>query len=275
MKESEYSLPVRVSGEVPVAGDTAIYGTFSTESAVSLEELFYMFLANMWKIILCALLGGCLAFAWTKFFVTPLYTATAKIYVVSASNDSVVDLSDLQIGSQLTSDYSAMLTLHPLLNEVIDNLQLNMSYEELADMISVRSPADTRLLYITVQHPQPALAADIANEIAELSTVFLPEIMECKAPNIAEEALVPTAPSSPSYSRNATLGAFAAAVFYCGFLLVRFLLNDTFRTPEDVERYLGEVPLCVIPEIAALSNDDKNKKAAHGFRSRHGRQMVK
>lgn len=225
------------------------------ETEIDLVELFYMYLGHIWQIILVLLVGAVLAFTYTKIFVTPQYTSTAKIYVVSASNDSVVNLSDLQIGAQLTGDYEELLKIHPLIEEVIANLQLDMTYNQLLNMISITSPSDTRLLYVTVEGPNAAQTADIANQIAELAVVYLPEIMECAPPNIADRALVPTRPSSPSTTRNTALGGMAAVVIYCGILLAAFVMNDTFKSQEDIEKYLGETPLCVIPEVN--TNDKK------------------
>ena len=39
-----------------------------------------------------------------------------------------------------------------------------------------------------------------------------------------------------------------AAVACCGFLVVRYLMDDSFVTPEDISRYFGVQPLAVIPE---------------------------
>lgn len=229
------------------------------EMEVDLVELFYMYLGHIWQIVLILMAGAILSLCVTKFCITPKYTATAKIYIVSASNDSVVNLSDLQIGAQLTKDYEELLKIHPLLEEVITNLQLNITYDELLHMVNVVSPANTRLLYVTVKSPSPTQAANIANEIAELSIFYLPEIMECAPPHIADRALIPIAPSSPSTVKNTVLGGFAAVLVYCIILLVGFMMNDTFKSQEDIEKYLGETPLCVIPE-ANFSGQRRQKK---------------
>lgn len=231
---------------------------------VDLVELFYMYLGHIWQIAVVLVVGAVLAFSYTKIFVTPMYTSTAKIYVVSASNDSVVNLSDLQIGAQLTGDYEELLTIHPLMEEVISNLNLNMSYKQLVDMVTITTPPSTRLLYVTVESPVATQAADIANEIAKLSIEYLPEIMECSPPNIADAALTPNRPSSPSAARNTVLGAMAAVLVYCGILLVKFVMDDTFKDQDDIEKYLGETPLCVIPEVNMSRKKQSPRKNTAG-----------
>lgn len=71
-----------------------------TEEEIDLVEVFYLLWGHILQIIACFLAGALLAFGFTYFFVTPMYQASASIYIVSASNNSIVNLTDLQIGSQ-------------------------------------------------------------------------------------------------------------------------------------------------------------------------------
>lgn len=215
---------------------------------IDLVEVFYLLWGNILKILACVVAGAVLAFGFTFFFVTPKYQASASIYIVSASNDSIVNLTDLQIGAQLTADYQELMLSRPLLQDVIRNLKLDTTYKSLARQISITNTSDTRILKITVIDADPQLAADIANELVKQACIYLPKIMETESPNLVEDAVVPSQKSSPSYSRNTVLGALLGAVLCCGVLLVRYLMNDTFVTPDDIAKYFGTQPLATIPE---------------------------
>lgn len=238
------------------------------DDVIDLVELFYVLWGHAWQIILCLVLGAAIAFGVTKFLITPMYQATSSIYIVSASNNSVVNLTDLQIGAQLTADYQELLVSRPLLEDVIKNLDLkdvsgekSMSVGALRGMIEVTNTSDTRILKITVTSPDPKESADIANELVDQACIYLPKIMETDEPNLVEEAIPPTSKSSPSYSKNIMLGGMAGAVLCCGILVLRYLMNDTFMTPDDVERYLGIQPLATIPEgNLGDFNQDKKKR---------------
>ena len=78
---------------------------------IDLLELFYLFRQKLLWILAALVIGGLGVGAFTYFFITPTYEATAKLYIVSASNDSVVNLSDLQIGTSLTADYQELARL--------------------------------------------------------------------------------------------------------------------------------------------------------------------
>lgn len=230
------------------------------EDTIDLVEVFYLFWGHLWQIILCLLLGAALAFSYTYFLVTPLYQASAKIYIVSASNDSVVNLSDLQIGASLTADYQELLLSRPLLQDVINNLSLDMDYKALEGMISITNTTDTRILKILVTSPDPQESADIANELVNQANIYLPNIMETDTPNLVESAIAPASKSSPSYSKNTLLGGLAGVVLCCAVLLVRFLMNDTFVTPDDIAKYFGVQPLATIPEGDLGSSNGAGRK---------------
>ena len=231
------------------------------EDEIDLVELFYLLWGHALQIIACIILGGAAAFAYTYFLVTPLYQATAKMYVASATYNSIVDIYDMQLGSQLALDYQQLILSRPLMEDVAEALELDIEPAGIASMVSVNNPEDTRIIEITVTCPDPQLAADLANEIAYQASVHLPRIMESPAPNIYEDALVPKQKSSPSYSRNTLLGAMALAVVYCGILVVRYLMDDSFTTPEEINRCFGVQPLAVIPEGKM---DAGRSKHAHG-----------
>ena len=229
---------------------------------IDLVEIFYLFWGHAIQIILCAILGGLLAFGYTRFLVTPLYQAEAKLYMVSASAGSMISISDLQLGSQLTSDYQQLMVSRPLLEDVIDSLDLNMGYGALKGMISVSNPTDTRILRVTVTSSDPKLSCDIANELVDQAVVYLPRVMECDEPNVVERAVVPGGASSPNYARNVFLGVVAGLVICCVVILIRFLSNDTFVTADDLARRFGIQPLASIPEadLGAFNKRLKHKK---------------
>ncbi|MBM6695209.1 capsular polysaccharide biosynthesis protein [Pseudoflavonifractor capillosus] len=229
---------------------------------IDLVEIFYLFWGHAIQIILCAILGGLLAFGYTRFLVTPLYQAEAKLYMVSASAGSMISISDLQLGSQLTSDYQQLMVSRPLLEDVIDSLDLNMGYGALKGMISVSNPTDTRILRVTVTSSDPKLSCDIANELVDQAVVYLPRVMECDEPNIVERAVVPGGASSPNYASNVLLGVVAGILICCGIILIRFLMNDTFVTADDLARRFGTQPLASIPEadLGSFNKRLKHKK---------------
>ena len=165
------------------------------DTEIDLVELFYVFLNRIWLLVICMAIGGAAAFAWTACFIKPVYKTSAEIYVVSASNNSVVNLADLQLGSAVKSDYMELMLSRPVLEKVIESLNVNKTVNEIRNMVSITNKADTRILQIAATSTDPQLATDVANELATQSILLLPEIMENEPPNLVSTALFPTAPA--------------------------------------------------------------------------------
>ena len=90
---------------------------------------------------------------------------------------------------------------------------------------------------------------NIANQMAKTTKVQLPKVMESPSPTIVEEAVLPTQKSAPSMKRNVLIGALLMIVLVAGVLTVIYLMDDTIKTSEDVEKMFGVMPLSVIPDV--------------------------
>lgn len=229
---------------------------------IDMIELFYVLLSHWWQVILAAVVGGILAFCYTNYYVTPTYSTTAKMFVVSDSSSvsTLLTASDLAYGNNIKEDLRSLLVSRELLQRVIDNLHLTRSPGQLAGMISIGGPTNTRIVTVTVTSPYPDEAADVANELITQCRTYLPEVMRISAPSFYERALVPTNKNGPNYSRNTMMGAMTGAAIVCGIVVLLFLLNDRITTPDDLERYLGVQPLASVPEVIASSEPKASKK---------------
>ena len=243
------------------------------EAEIDLLEIFYLLKAKLFWLIFAFLIGGVLAAAITLFCITPKYTATAKIYMVSASSESVLNLSDLNLGTSLSQDYEELIKIRPVFNEVIENLGLNMEYEELLEKVSINTIGDTRLLAVSVEDEDPREAQRIVNELADTAVTYIPKVMETSTPNIAEYAIVPKSPSSPNVAKNTLLGALVFLILAAAVFIVRMLMDDSLKTAEDVEKAFGIMPFTVIPEgdLAEISDEAEEKaKSKHKHKKRKG-----
>lgn len=235
----------------------------SDEEEIDLSEIAYLLWGHILDIIGFLLGGAIIAFLITFFLISPKYTATAKMYILTSGTNSVVDLSALQISSQLKADYQELITSRSILEDVISGLNLQeTTVEDLEGMIAIENPADTRILNVSVTTTDPQMSADIANELVEQAKSYLPEIMKTDEPSVFEQAEVPESKSSPSIRRNVLIGAIGAAFVYMGYLVVRHLMDDTFKTPDEINKYYGVQPLAVIPEgkIKNLNTKARDKK---------------
>ena len=253
----------------------------SEEVEIDLLELFQYFRSQILILIIALLVGGVAAGAITHFLITPKYQATSKLYVVSASNNKIVDLNDLNIGTSLSEDYTELIKIRPILEDVIKDCNLDYEYEELLEMLTIAPVGETRILAITVESTSAKEAMTIANSVAATAVTYLPKLMTT-APNIAEKAVLPEGPCSPNLVKNIAIGAIGMLVLVMAVLTVLFLMDDTMRSAEEVEKAFGVMPLTVIPEgdIAEISDKReeeiaKEKKKAHKERKKARKQKKK
>ena len=232
-----------------------------SETEIDLLELFHVFTSNLHQIVFFLLLGAVIMNAYSYFFIHPTYESTAKLYVVSASGGSVLDLTDLNLGSSLAYDYEELILSYPVLEQVIDELNLDMDYTELQKLITITNPTDTRVLRIVVTTTEAELSAEIANSIMYTAQEYLPETMSITEPNVAQVARASEEKVAPSYARFTVIGALIGALIAMGLLTMRYILDDTIRTAEDMEKEFGMVPLTSIPESEMFAAVDENDSA--------------
>lgn len=237
--------------------ETLTQQTENDEMEIDLLEVFYYLKARALWLILAFVIGAVVTGFITLAFVTPKYEATSKVYMVASSSDSMVDLTDLNIGTSLSQDYVELMKIRPVFEDVIEDLDLDYDYDTLLGMTAIGTVGDTRLMSITVTSTDPKEARDIANALAKQAVTYVPKVMAVQKPRIAEKAITPEHKSSPSLSKNTLLGGLVAFVILAAVFVVQLLMDDTFKSAEDVEKMLGVMPLTVIPEGNLETIDDK------------------
>lgn len=216
------------------------------DDEIDLLEILHLFLHKAWLLALCFIAGAVILGLYTKFMVTPMYSATSTIYVLSKTT-SLTSVADLQLGSQLTADYQMLGTSRLVVEQVIENMGLNMSYGMLASRISISNPTDTHFLRITVSDADPQLAADISNAMAEELSNSVAEVMVTEKPSLAEVAIPASMPYSPNIPKQAMIGGLIGFCIAAALILLRFFIDDTIKTTDDIQKELGINTLAIVP----------------------------
>ena len=229
------------------------------EVEIDLREILQALKRKILLILMVALIGGCGAGAYTQFD-----SSTSSMLVLSKET-TLTSLADLQLGASLTSDYTVLITSTPVLEQVIENLKLDMTAEDLRKTISINNPTDTRILEITVNNADSALAKEIVDEVANVSSSFIGDKMEVVPPKIIEVGKIATIRTSPSVKKNAEIGFLLGFVACAAIVVVLTIMDDTIKTEEDIEKYLGISVLAKVPDRKDFVNvkSKKNKKKSH------------
>jgi len=224
--------------------------TADGEMEIDLLDLLQSWRKYLVQTILVVILGGAIGFLVTMFLITPVYEATSSMYVVSASANSAFDLSDLNFGTSLTNDYAQLVKSRTMMERVLADTNEPLTVKQLENMVDVYNQTGTRILVFTVSSTDPEQATAVANSFVEQAIRFLPEVMGVKdnIPTAVDLAILPEQASNIKYVRNTLIGALAGFAIVAAVVVISYLVNDTFNSADDIEKYLGVVPMAVVPE---------------------------
>ena len=233
------------------------------EREIDLGEIVHLLLSKLWIIILSGVVFCLATVMGTMLLVTPKYESTTKIVVLSKQDSNTLTNQDMQISTSLTKDYVELIKSRTVTEGVIAQLGLDMTHEQLLKKLSVDTPTDTRVVSITIKDTDPYTAAEIANAVRDVASKHIQQVMDIKAVNVVETANIPDEPSSPSLLKSGVIGAALGILLSLAIVVIVYLMNDTVKTPEDVEKYLGLSVLGTIPYVSKSGKKSKKKKKRH------------
>ncbi len=227
------------------------------EIEIDIKEIAVLLLDKIWWILIVTVLTAAIGFVVSKFIIAPEYQSTTSIYILNKQNGDFVTYTDTQLATQLTKDYETLIKGRYVLETVIEQQGLDMKYEGLLDCVTVKNATGTRIIDITVQYTDPVKAQILANAIREVASEHIKEVTNVEAITVASEANLPEDPCEPSVLKFTVLGAAIGMIGCIGFVIARFLIDDTIKTQDDIMKYLNLGTLALIP----MAETDKKKKS--------------
>jgi capsular exopolysaccharide synthesis family protein len=258
------------------------------EDTIDLGAIFNLLLARIGWIILMGVLVGIVAFVITKFVIVPKYTTSTQILVINENKNAAdsagngVNFSNIQSSTYLAKDYVYMITSKPVMQQVISELGLqDISYSDLASQISVTTPDDTRILIISVTDEDPVKAKQIADSVRENSIEHIQSVIGTDTVRSIDGdigAVIPTSQSSPNVKRDTILGVLLGIIIACAIIILRYILDDSIKTEEDVHNRIGLSVLVNMPfknDIEkSLYEDDEEKNSKNKLKLRQNGQVI-
>ena len=184
------------------------------------------------------------------FALTPKYQASINMIVNTRQDNSSTFTSDnFNSAKNLISTYAVIIKGNTVLNEVIDKLDLDMTYTELYDMVDVADVDATQIMKITVTDTDAERAGEIAQTIADIVPDVLVEKVEAGSCKAVSDVIIDPNKVFPQTTKYVVLAGLLGAVLVCGILVLAHLLHDTVVDDEDVQKKLGLPVLGLIPEV--------------------------
>lgn len=215
---------------------------------IDLLEVLNAVRQHLLAVILTTVILAGVGFGVSKFLITPQYEASA-LMIVNTRQDTTSNVTSDQINSatKLVSTYSIIIKSDTVLQQVIDNLGLSLTYEKLAERVTVSAVDDTQVMKVTVKSDNPEWARQVCEQITVVSPDVILESVEAGSVKVISSAVNPT-PVSPNVGRNTMLGGVLGLVISVGIILLAVLLDNKIHTEDDIAKYLDLAVVGVIPE---------------------------
>lgn len=231
---------------------------------LDLKQLVNIFWSKRLHVISIVLIFLIIGTVYTFLFVTPKYKSYTSLVLARSestkeneTDTSTITQTDITLNQKLVSTYSELVKSKNVLREVIKNLNINESEENLKDNITVSAVKDTELIQITVTNYYPDRASDIANEIAKVFTKKVGEIYNINNVYIVDEAERANTPYNINHIKDIAIFIAVGLIVSVGYVLISNLLDTTVKSAEDIEKELGVVAIASIP---LLKDDTKKMK---------------
>jgi capsular polysaccharide biosynthesis protein len=212
------------------------------EQEIEIREIIAIIAKRWWLILFLLVLAVTTSGIVSFFVLTPTYEASTTLLVGKRTEGAQYFLQDHQLNSQLAKTYREIAKSSSVANDIIEELNLRLTTDQLREKIDVRQVGDTEIISISVRDESPEQAAFLANGVARVFMRYVTQIMKTDNVSIIDSAELPTSPISPRKMLNIAIAAVLSLMG--GFFLVFSLeyFDNTIKTPLDVERYL-EMPL--------------------------------
>jgi capsular polysaccharide biosynthesis protein len=229
------------------------------EETISLKELFAVLRKRLWMIGTITLTAVLISAIVSYFFITPIYQSSAQILVNQKKQEGVFQPGEIQTNLQLINTYNVIIKSPAILDKVIEELNLDMSVQQLTEKINVVSEKDSQVISVAVQDPDPKAARDIANTTAEVFKTEIANIMSIDNVSILAKAEIikDQGPVKPRPMLNIAIAAVVGLMTSVGLAFLLEYLDNTIKKEQDIEAVLE------LPVLGVVARMDEEKKQQH------------
>lgn len=220
---------------------------------IDLKEIIGVFWEKKVTIILLMAIFMVIGFIYTSFFVVPKYSASTTLVLAQSASkeDGTITTNDVTLNSKLISTYSGLLESSKVTRQVISNLGIDDSEASIKNNVSVSAETGTDIIKITVKNTDPEKAADIANEMAVVFAEEVKRLYGMDNINTLDVAEPSEAPSNVNLTKTIIIFGVIGAVIGVGYVFVLFMLDNSIKSSEDIEKAMDIPVLANIPVYEA------------------------
>ena len=221
------------------------------EETIDLREYFFILKKKMWLIALSAVVCGLVSGLISFFVLTPVYEANTSLIVNKEVENEKTQMStsdDLNFVQKLAVTYGEIIKSRTVITSTINKLNLDMTYEELSDAVSVTNVDSTQIIKISVQNTSPVVAAKICNAIPEIFSTEVQRVVKASGVEVIDKATIPENPVKPNKTMNIAIAMVLGVMVSVFLIFLKEALNTKVKEPKDIEEKLGIPVFGVVPK---------------------------
>ncbi len=213
---------------------------------IDMAEVFGALLQRKGLIILVTILFGIVGFLYSAFLATPLYNASAMMIVNSGERNDYVTQDQLNSAATLVETYSVIITSDTVMDDVVDNLGMEDTYDSTVRNISVAAVNDTQIMKITVTATDPQIALDVCEEITNIAPEVIVKTVKAGSVELVSKADTSWKQVSPNVKRITAVALALGLLLSAAFVIIVSMLNNKVQGEGDLKQadlpILGVIP---------------------------------
>lgn len=222
---------------------------------IDLKELITFVKGKIGILITITALVCILGCIYGLFIQKPMYKSDTTI-ILSGNEASGITQSELQINKNLVSTYAEIVKSRRVLNQVINDLNLELSYGELSSKVSVSSVNNTEIIKISVDDEDPIKAKNIANVTAYHFTKEVVELYNLNNVDVLDEAIEAKNPYNINVIKQVVIYFILGFILAAGVLFIIYYFDRTVKSVEQVEQ---KIKLPILGSIQEFNRGVKRK----------------
>ena len=222
-----------------------------TRETINFIDLLQNVRRYLYVFVLAVVLSGLAGFVVSRFFVTPQYEAGVMLIVnTKTDNTATITNDNITSAQNLVDTYSIIIKSNAVLNQVIERLDLDMTYRDLQDKVDFSAVDNTQIMRVAVRDPDPDLARKIAAEITRVAPDIIVEMVEAGSCKVISQVSVSDGPVAPNVKRNTAVCMAFGLLLATVYVALKTLLQEKHIIDDaDVKQYLGLPVIGVIPNV--------------------------
>lgn len=216
-----------------------------------LLELFQQIKKSFWILLLIMIVFGGAGYISSRYLMEPEYESAITMIVNTRQDKTgVVTNDNITSAQNLVSTYSIIIKSNTVLNQVIDDLNLDFSYEELEGKVYVNAVDDTQIMRIAVRNSSQKEATEIVKRVAEIAPEVIVDTVEAGSCKVISQVMESGSPVTPNIAKSTLLAMAAGVILGLAFIMFLTLFKEKrFIDDSDIQKYFDIPLLGVIPEV--------------------------